>query len=147
MMDSQFNSPVKLAIIATMIVWLLIFMACFLLYQQLTTVTTQLISVQAELAKLSHSSQDAVNLSQSDIIAKIQQENQEIKKLLVDNLHARSATDLQLMQQIANTNKLVAQLVETMQGNVKSNERLLKQLDSTQQILGKVANSLSHTKN
>jgi len=146
-MDSQLDSPLKLAIITTLIVWLLIFMACFLLYQQLTTVTAQLTSVQTELAKLGRTPQDSVNLSQSDIIAKIQQENQEIKKLLVDNLHARSQTDLQLMQQIANTNKLVAQLVETMQGNIKSNERLLKQLDNTQQVLSKVANSLSRPKN
>jgi|GEM_PF-3156773 flagellar motility protein MotE (MotC chaperone) len=146
-MDSQLDSPLKLAIITTLIVWLLIFMACFLLYQQLTTVTAQLTSVQTELAKLGRTPQDSVNLSQSDIIAKIQQENQEIKKLLVDNLQARSQTDLQLMQQIANTNKLVAQLVETMQGNIKSNERLLKQLDNTQQVLSKVANSLSRPKN
>lgn len=146
-MDSQLDSPLKLAIITTLIVWLLIFMACFLLYQQLTTVTAQLTSVQTELAKLGRTPQDSVNLSQSDIIAKIQQENQEIKKLLVDNLHARSQSDLQLMQQIANTNKLVAQLVETMQGNIKSNERLLKQLDNTQQVLSKVANSLSRPKN
>jgi flagellar motility protein MotE (MotC chaperone) len=146
-MDSQLNSSLKLAIITTLIVWLLIFMACFLLYQQLTTVTAQLTSVQTELAKLGRTPQDSLNLSQSDIIAKIQQENQEIKKLLVDNLQARSQTDLQLMQQIANTNKLVAQLVETMQGNIKSNERLLKQLDNTQQVLSKVANSLSRPKN
>lgn len=138
-MEYQLSQPFKLVIVATGIIWLLIFMACFLLYQQLSSVSTQLVTVQTELARLT---QPAFPTAQSEIISKIQQENQEIKKLLADNLQARGQTDVQLMQQIANTNKLVAQMVETMQGNVKSNERLLKQLDNTQQILSKVANSL-----
>lgn len=141
-MEYQLSQPFKLIIVTTAIIWLLIFMACFLLYQQLSSVSNQLVTVQTELTRLTQQSPSAVSTSQSEIIAKIQQENQEIKKLLVDNLQARSQTDIQLMQQIANTNKLVAQLVETMQSNVKSNERLLKQLDNTQQILSKVANSL-----
>lgn len=146
-MDYQLSQPFKLVIVATGIIWLFIFVACFLLYQQLTTVTTQLASVQQELAKTPHQPPSPANWSQSDIIAAIQQDNQELKKLLIDNLHARSQNDVQLMQQAANTNKLVAQLVETMQGNAKYNERLLKQLDNTQQILSKVANTLNKPKN
>lgn len=138
-MEYQLSQPFKLIIVTTVIIWLLIFMACFLLYQQLSSVSTQLMTVQTELVRLT---QPSSATAQAEIISKIQQENQEIKKLLADNLQARGQTDVQLMQQIANTNKLVAQLVETMQSNVKSNERLLKQLDNTQQTLGKVANSL-----
>jgi hypothetical protein len=146
-MDYQLSQPFKFVIVATGIIWLLIFVACFLLYQQLTIVTTQLANVQVEVAKLAHQPPSPTNLSQSDIIAAIQQDNQELKKMLIDNLHARSQNDVQLMQQAANTNKLVAQLVETMQGNTKYNERLLKQLDNTQQILSKVANTLNKPKN
>ncbi|MEZ5673397.1 MAG: hypothetical protein R3E08_13895 [Thiotrichaceae bacterium] len=146
-MDYQLSHPHKLAIVVMSIIWLLVFVACFLLHQQLTTVTTQLTEMQAELAKLTHTSCSSANLSQSEIISVIQQNNQELKKLLLDNLQARSQNDVQLMQQAINTNKLVVQLVETMQSNAKYNERLLKQLDNTQQILGKVANTLNKPKN
>lgn len=141
-MEYQLSPPFKLVILITAIIWVLIFVACFLLYQQLSSVSTQLVAVQTELTRLTQQSPSTASAAQSEIIAKIRQENQEIKKLLVDNLQARSQTDVQLIQQIANTNKLVAQQVETMQNNLKSNERLLKQLDNTQQILSKVANSL-----
>jgi hypothetical protein len=141
-MEYQLSQPIKFIIVTAIIIWSLVFMACFLLYQQLNNVSTQLVTMQTEFAHFAQQSASSAPATQSEIIAKIQQENQEIKKLLVDNLQARSQTDIQLMQQIVNTNKLVAQLVETMQSNVKSNERLLKQLDNTQQILSKVANSL-----
>lgn len=138
-MEYQLSQPFKLILIATAIIWFLVFMACFLLYQQLSSVSAQLGTLHTEIARLT---QPSSATAQAEIISKIQQENQEIKKLLADNLQARGHTDVQLMQQIANTNKLVAQLVETMQNNVKSNERVLKQLDNTQQTLSKVANSL-----
>ncbi len=141
-MEHQLSPPFKLIILVTTIIWVLVFVACFLLYQQLSSVSTQLVAMQTELTRLTQQSPSTASAAQSEIIAKIRQENQEIKKLLVDNLQARSQTDVQLIQQIANTNKLVAQQVETMQNNLKSNERLLKQLDNTQQILSKVANSL-----
>lgn len=138
-MEYQLSQPFKLILIATAIIWFLVFMACFLLYQQLSSVSAQLGTLHTEIARLT---QPSSATAQAEIISKIQQENQEIKKLLADSLQARGHTDVQLMQQIANTNKLVAQLVETMQNNVKSNERVLKQLDNTQQTLSKVANSL-----